>query len=301
MELESISISASYAVLFLILWLYGYEIMFRYVILLVAITGLCWSGIYFIPYGLILWRIYVGANVSTKRKLYIGQFTGGLECTSDDPSNTSAHWIVAMDNETDFLYTHAVGRVISGRGEKKPFKHVTEERLRHLYALTHVGYVTAKNTRAKMVEVVRLEPMKSGNSCQEFAVDIAFQMSGSRTYTLMKTMAILRLRTVIFYSLLTVSILLYLAQLHWLARVCNPIVLGNLFAALELSSIGILNTRVQHGILPVLKAYLGYPKAADFLQLVLLSLMMCILYYKIGLVESALIGFILMLIISMKA
>ena len=121
MDLVIPSISISFFILFLTLWCYGYEIMYRCIVLLISIVGLKWPLVYFIPYGLVFWRIYVGANVNTKKKLYIGQYTG-RPFASDDPSNASTHWIVAMDDENGgYLYTDAVGRVISGEGEKKSF------------------------------------------------------------------------------------------------------------------------------------------------------------------------------------
>ena len=68
-----------------------------------------------------------------------------------------------------------------------------------------------------MVEVVDMLPMISGNSCQEFAVDIALHMSSSRIFTLMETMATFHVRTVVFYIRITVSTVTYLTQLHWMA------------------------------------------------------------------------------------
>ncbi len=296
------SISASLVILFLTLWAYGYEIMFRYLVLLVAILGLKWPILFLLPYGFVSWRIYVGANVSTKKKLYIGQYTTGRSLQSDDPSNASTHWIVAMDDENDhFLYTDAVGRVISGEGEKKKFRKKPSEWLKSRYTLNHVGYVTRKKTEQQMDEVVELEPMKSGNTCQEYAVDIAFQLSSSRTYTFMKIMAIPRARNVIFLTVFCLSIVLFIAQVHWIANILNAVVVCNLYVAMELSRIGFLNTNIQTGYMPVIRAYLNYPRRKDFLQLFLLSLMMLVLYVKVGLVESAFIGFVLMMIITMNS
>lgn len=220
---------------------------------IIAVLGLCWPPAYFLPYALVLWRVFVGANVITQSKMYIGQLIqGGVE--SQDPSNASTHWVVAVvEREADYLYTHAVGEVISGKGIKKPFKQVDSAVLKASYALTHIGYVTKKNTRQKMVEVVDLEQM----------VDIAFQLSSSRTFTFMKTMVMLRVRTVMFYSAVSVSVISYVTQLHWMANLINAIVIANVFASIELSRIGVLNTRVQEGYLPVIRAYLNYPKTSS--------------------------------------
>ena len=152
-----------------------------------------------------------------------------------------------------------------------------------------------------MVEVVDGEPMVSGNSCQEFAVDIAFQLSSSRTFTFMKTMAMLRVRTVLFYTVLCFSIIVYVTQLHWIANIANAIVICNVFVSIELSRIGIHNTGVQHGYMPVIRAYLSYPKPKNFIQLLLTSLVTLLLYYRLGLVESALVGFVILILISIKA
>lgn len=298
--LEKVSISFSFLLLFLTLQHYKYEIMYRTLVAVIAFLGMCWPPIYFIPYALILWRVFVGANVITENKMFIGRLSHGMD-ESYDPSNASTHWVVAIERDTDYLYTHAVGEVLSGKGEKKPFKQIDSKKLNNSYILTHVGYVTRKNTRQKMVEIVDLEPMKSGNSCQEFAVDIAFQLSSSRTFTFMKTMAMLRVRTVAFYTVLCLSVIVYIVQLHWIANVVNALIICNIFVSIELSRIGIHNTGVQQGYLPVIRAYLKYPKPRNFIQLLLTSLVVFVLYYRIGLVESALIGFVILIIITIKA
>jgi hypothetical protein len=298
--LEQLSISTSYFLLFLTLQCYGYEIMYRYFVAGIAVLGFCWPPAYYLPYILVLWRVFVGANVITQSKMYIGQRVEG-PTESQDPSNASTHWIVAIEQESHYLYTHAVGGVISGQGIKKPFKRIDPAKLKGFYSLTHVGYVTKRNTQQKMVEVINLEPMRSGNSCQEFAVDIAFQLSSSRTYTFMKTMTIWRVRTVVFYAVVSLSVISYVTRLHWAANIINHIVITNLFASIELSRIGVLNTRVQEGYLPVIRAYLNYPKPKNFIQLLLTSLVWLVLYYRIGLVESGLVGFAILIIISINA
>lgn len=54
--------------------------------------------------------------------------------------------MVAIDRGRDYLYTHAVGEVVFGKGTKKPFTQIEAEKLKLSYTLTHVGYVTRKNT-----------------------------------------------------------------------------------------------------------------------------------------------------------
>ncbi len=117
----------------------------------------------------------------------------------------------------------------------------------------------------------------------------------------MKTMAMLRVRTVVFYSLICFSIAAYIAQLHWIANAVNAIVICNVFVSTELSRIGIHNTGVQHGYMPVLRAYVNYPKPRNFIQLLLASFVIILLYYRLGLVESALVGFVILILISIKA
>ena len=299
--LEQVSITASLLLLFLTLQCYKYEIMYRTLVAIIAFLGLLWPPVYLIPYGLILWRVFVGANVVTENKMYIGRRKYATT-ESYDPSNASTHWVVVIERgEQDYIYTHAVGEVILGKGERRPFEKIDCIKLNSRYDLTHVGYVTRKNTRQKMVEVVELEPMKSGNSCQEFAVDIAFQLSGSRTFTFMKTMTMFRIRTVIFYTFLCVSVIAYLAKLHWLANIVNAVVICNVFVSIELSRIGIHNTGVQQGYMPVIRAYLNYPKPRNFFQLFLTSIVVLVLYYRLGLMESALIGFVILIIISIQS
>ncbi len=179
--LEKVTISLSFLLLFLTLQHYKYEVMYRTLVAVIAFLGLCWPPAYFIPYGLILWRVFVGANVVTESKMFIGRHIQG-KVESDDPSNASTHWVVAIEQGgNSYVYTHAVGQVISGKGKKKPFKRIEGETLKKSYFLTHVGYVTRKNTQQKMVEVVDLEPMTSGNSCQEFAVAL---LSNSQAHVL---------------------------------------------------------------------------------------------------------------------
>lgn len=298
--LEQLCISASFIFLFITLHHYKYEIMYRYLVLTIAFLGLLHPLIYFIPYALILWRVFVGANVITQKKMFIGRHVQS-RAESNDPSNASTHWVVAIEQDNSYLYTHAVGEVLSGKGKKKHFRRIGREKLNTSYILTHVGYVTRKNTEQKMVEVVDLEPMTSGNTCQEFAVDISFQLSSSRTFTFMKTMAMLRVRTVVFYIVLSVSVVAYVTRLHWAANILNAIVICNVFVSIELSRIGIHNSGVQQGYLPVIRAYLNYPKPKNFIQLLLTSLVVLVLYYRMGLVESALIGFVILIIISIKA
>lgn len=276
----SLAFSLSYLCLFVVLTLYKYEVMFRTGVLLVAMCGPLYPLIFFLPYFFIAWRIFVGLNVSTDRKLFIGRHKGhtGNKSTEQEDmdkadfsgSTTLNHWVVVIQVGTRYLYTHAVGAVVSGKGEKKPFKPIPEDKLNETYHLNHVGFVTNKQRETKLREVVDFEPMVSGNSCQEYAIDIAFQLSGSRTYTFVKTMALPRFRNTLFYSTIVVSTAFTLLGYPY-ARLLNPLILTNLFAAWELSRIGIHN-QPQGAYLPVIRAYIRYPTRGNFLLLIVISI-----------------------------
>ena len=292
---DSIAVSVSFILLFCVLTLYKYEILYRTMVLLVAIAGLLLPFIFYLPYFFILWRIYVGLNVSTEQMLFIGRLKDAIMDDSNTSNATLSHWVVAVQQESRFLYTHAVGEVVSGRGEKKPFKEIKEDALKSKYVLTHVGYVTRRGYSTKMREVVLLEPMKSGNSCQEFAVDIAFQLSSSRTFTFMKIMTLPRFRNMVFYTLISLSVILQTLNIT-LAKILNIAVITNVFVAIELSRIGIHN-QPQKAILPVLRAYRDYPTRWNFLQLFLVSVLVFILYHRVGFMETLFTGFVILVIV----
>jgi hypothetical protein len=114
-------------------------------------------------------------------------------------STTLNHWAVVIHDGDRYFYTQAVGDVVSGKGKKIPFREMEEAQL-NKYRLNPVGFVTQKQRETKTRELVDAKPMVSGNGCQEYAVDIAFQLSSSRTYTFVKIMALPRMRNTIFYS-----------------------------------------------------------------------------------------------------
>ncbi len=287
-----IAISLSYFCLFAVLVLYKYEVLFRTALLVVVILGPWCPLMYGIPYFLVLWRVFVGLNVSTEQMLFIGRTFEQME--ESDVSSTMNHWIVVVQKGSKFLYTHAVGQVVSGRGEKKPFRQIDESILKRKYCLVPVGYVTRKDRERKMEVFVDQEPMQSGNTCQEFAVDIAFQLSSSRTYTFMKMMTILRIRTMIFYTAAAVSLLLYFFDFP-MAKLFNVAVVINVFTAIELARIGVHN-RPQKALLPVLRAYYNYPTNRNFFQLILISVLFVVLYVRLGLLETMFVGIIISII-----
>ena len=301
----SIAFSLSYICLFIVLTLYKYEVMFRTGVLLVAVIGPLFPIVYGLPYILIVWRVFVGLNVATDQKLFIGRHISNSNNNSTEQndmdkadfsgSTTLNHWVVAIQDGTRYIYTHAVGAVVSGKGEKKPFRIIPENKLHERYRLNHVGFVTRKQRERKLTEVVEFEPMVSGNSCQEYAVDIAFQLSSSRTYTFVKTMALPRMRNTVFY--IAVILLTALTVIGYsYARLLNPIILTNLFAAWELSRIGIHN-QSQGAYLPVICAYIRYPTKGNFLVLLLILVSLVYLYQRLGIEECIVVASVLFVII----
>ena len=300
-----LAFSVSYFCLFVVRTLYNYEVMFRTGILLVAILGPLYPLLYGLPYFFILWRVFVGLNVATDQKLFIGRHTGnsGKKLTEQDDMNkadfsgstTFNHWVVVIQDGSRFFYTHAVGAVVSGKGKKKPFKEIDEKELHKKYSLNHIGFVTRKKRETKLNEVVDFEPMVSGNSCQEYAVDIAFQISGSRTYTFVKIMALPRFRNTLFHGAVLLSTILTVLDYPY-ARVFNPLVLTNVFATWELSRIGIHN-EPQGAYLPVIRAYLRYPTKWNFVMLISIFALMFYLYHCSGIDNCVVVTSVLFMIV----
>ena len=280
-----VAVSMSYMALFFVLTSFNYEVLFRIGVILVAFTGLVFPLLFWLPYIIIVWRIHVGLNVKTDQRLYIARCIEQTDMDKADfcGSTTLNHWaVVIKDSRGRYFYTHAVGKVVSGEGEKKPFKEMKEYKLAK-YRLDHVGYVTQKQREMKTRELVDAEPMVSGNSCQEYAVDIAFQLSSSRTYTFAKIMALPRMRNTVFYIAVALSIAFAVFG-HPYARVLNPLFLTNLFAAWELSRIGIHNQAQKVSweyIISVLRAYFIYPRKVDFCFLLFICLGFAHLYQQL--------------------
>ena len=60
----------------------------------------------------------------------------------------------------------------------------------------------------------RMSQMASGYSCQEYAVDIAFQISSSRTYTFIKCFTLFRWRSILYVFLAGFSSAVFLVQTY---------------------------------------------------------------------------------------
>ena len=177
----------------------------------------------------------------------------------------------------------AVGEVVSGKGIKKSRKMVKKD-MEEKYEVTCVGWVTRKDRERHKSSVIDSEPMASGYSCQEYALDIAFQLSCSRTYTFMKSMGLLRVRTFVYYLLLMLSVMLYIASEYLHLQVVilvpispsffNPVIVTNCFVASEAFRLGYTNLRQEDGWLQGLKdrveVFWGYINSRDKVKLVLL-------------------------------
>lgn len=305
----SVAISLSYICLFVVLTLYKYEVMFRYGVFLVAICGPFCQLIYGLPYILIVWRFFVGSNVSTDQELYIGRLKentanklteqNDIDKADFSGSTTLSHWVVVIKDGDSYYYTHAVGAVTFGKGRKIPFRNILKNKLYELYSLNHVGFVTRRRREEKLREIVDNEPMVSGNSCQEYAVDIAFQISSSRTYTFVKILTLPRLRNTIFYIALIASIVFRYSGYTY-ARLLSPLIITNLFAAWELSRIGIHN-KAQGGYMPVIRAYIQYPTKGNFLVLLLFSVCLVYLYFRLGMEDCIFVSVALILVALIAA
>ena len=244
----------------------------------------------------------MGRRIQTDSRLFIGERRRDSNLEHDDEtdssSNSLSHWIAAIEvpsqnrveeipqagEECGYLMAHAVDEVISGRGKKINFRRKTKPDLENNYLLHHVGWVTRKQRERHMAEVVDNEPMVSGYSCQEFAVDIAFQISCSRTYTYIKSITLVRLRTMIYYAIVFCSALVYLLHecfglsiivlVEINPELFNPATVTNLFLVTEVYRLGYTNLRKEKdwmtGLKDRLKVYFGYLHFVDKLKLVLL-------------------------------
>jgi len=189
-----LTISLSFGSLGAVLLYRKFDVYYGSVCLLTAAFGIKYPILFIFPYFFVAWRVFVGRSIRTDAKLLIGQqrFSNGeaaplwdsalLQPKHSEESGTSssslAHWIVAVEDSNDkYRVTQAVGAVVSGKGIKKPYRDRPQEEVEQQYMLHHVGWVTRKARKEHMEEVREMERMESGNSCQEYAVDLAFQLS----------------------------------------------------------------------------------------------------------------------------
>lgn len=278
-----------------------------------CVLGCLFPSVLILPYFLIVWRVLIGRHIQTDSPLFVGEHRSNSLSEEDEQDslssspNSLSHWIVAVKVPTNscwyvngkenpgdsgrshgesYLVAHAVAEVISGRGIKLKFRQMSKTNVEKKYQLHHVGWVTRKQREYQMSQVVDNEPMASGYSCQEFAVDIAFQISSSRTYTYIKTITLMRLRAMIYYSLTIFSAVVYLLHecfdqpvivfIPLNPGIFNPATVTNLFIATEAYRIGCTNVRQENlrdwkkGISDRLNVYFNTLPTVDKFKLLLL-------------------------------
>ena len=294
-----LTLSLSFGGLGAVLLYRKFDVYYGNACLLTAAFGFIYPGLFIVPYFFVVWRVFVGRSIRTDAKLLIGQRRRGAVpfrnsaflqqeqlFESQTSSNSLAHWIVALDEGNDkYCITHAVGEVVSGKGKKMPYEDKQKEEVEQRYVLHHVGWVTRKARKEHMEEVRKMERMESGNSCQEYAVDLAFQLSCSRTYTFMKSVTLLRWRTAIYFILFVVfsfhilankPVVLFIAINPY---IFNPFVIINIFVAMEANRLGYTNLREEkqwwEGLKDRLKVYFRVISYADMIKLCV-TLLLCV-------------------------
>ena len=276
--------SLSFGILGGVLWWRRFDRYFAGMCVIIAAVGCWFPAVLITPFFLVFWRILIGRNIQTDSKLLIGQRRLHNESHETDSSQTTSHWIVAIcpSSEAECQVIDAVGEVVSGKGIKK-FRTMPMKDMEEKYEVTCVGWVTRKDRERHRRSVIDNEPMASGYSCQEYALDIAFQLSCSRTYTFMRSMGLLRVRTFVYYLLLTLSVILYIASEYLHLQVVilvpispsffNPVIVTNCFVASEAFRLGYTNLRQEDGWLQGLKdrveVFWGYINNRDKVKLVL--------------------------------
>ena len=159
--------------------------------------------------------------------------------------------------------------------------------------------MTKKKREKKLIEVVDFEPMVSGNSCQEYTVDIAFQIPGSRTYIFMKTMALPRFCNTLFHVAILILpslqclVILMLEDLTRLLR----LILTNLFATCS-GSCHALESTMNHRahIYQWFKQTFDTPTRWNFLMLISIFVLMSYLYHRSGINNCIVVTIILFMI-----
>ncbi|XP_065920973.1 uncharacterized protein [Dysidea avara] len=304
----NIWLSSSFGFLGVVLLYRRFDWFYSWLCLIIGTIGCYFPMVLIFPYFLIVWRVVVGRYIHTNSQLFIGERRGDSkpkvyeeeDDETDSFSNSLSHWIVAIkipaeadsleepteENHEDsgYLMAHAVDEVISGRGKKINFRKKATPELEKDYVLHHVGWVTRKQRERHIAEVVDNEPMVSGYSCQEFAVDIAFQISCSRTYTYIKSITLVRLRTMVYYTLVLCSALVFLLKecfdqpitviVEVNPQLFNPATITNLFIATEVYRLGYTNLRQEKdwksGLIDRLNVYFNIIPFVDKLKLALL-------------------------------
>ena len=250
----------------------GFDIFLSTALVLISLLGYYFPFILVLIYVELYWRVLAGSRITTDCTIYIGRlyrkpkyrkqaanYTDNKSCETlnDNSVILTAHWIVALDEGQDhFKVTHAVGNVLAGNGLKRPYKKKAKKEIHSKYRLYHVGWAMKQNRNEHMELVRDRQPIKfSGNTCQEYAIDIAFQLSCARTYTMVKSLFVPSLRTFIFLCLLIFSLLVEIMNVTLdtpviiivpiRTDVVNPITVINIYVALESYRFGYTNEPVK--------------------------------------------------------
>lgn len=288
MDLFALSTSISLCLLGAILLVRKFDYYYGILCFVIAPLGYFYMpSLLVAPYYFVVWRMLIGRHMQTNANLFVGQIR---EQTTPTSSDTTSHWIVAFmcENSASYYVAHAVGAVISGRGKPLPFEPKPKTEIEQKYSLHHVGWVTRKERDTHMQKVQSNEPMASGYSCQEFAVDIAFQISSSRTYTFIKCFTLVRWRTVLYLVLAGFSVAMFLVQTY--TDINEPVVIiipinfeffnfvmfTNLFVATEAYRLGYTNVRKEKSFIGGFKdryrVFFKVPSYMDMFKLLLLFL-----------------------------
>ena len=296
----------SYFLVGVVQWWRGFGHYLPLLWIIAGALGYFFPFVQSLPFFVMFWMLLARSNEDKDMALYIGQLKTknndyGLSEGLSDESNTIAHWIVALDEDEDedhFNVAHAVGAVSLGKGKKLPFKSQEKHEVDSKYYRRHVGWVSRRNLSENMQLVTDKEPMKSGYTCQEYAVDIAFQLSSSRTYTYIKMLLLPRVRNFVCWSLIILSLINYIAVEIWHTQpliiivplstnVFNPITVFNMFTALECYRLGFTNNLLAEVItsrqgyrdcLTTLNANFYFVNSGDFLKFLVVALYLVIFH-----------------------
>ena len=315
--------SLSFLLVGIVHWWRGFDRYLSVLLVIVGIFGILFPFILVFPFFIIFWRVLAGRHVDTDCRLYIGQHRrmANYQDVLSADSNTMAHWIVVTDpGNSNYEVMHAVddqGPVSSGGG-KKLYSITGKGKIDSKYHLHHVGWVTKRSRATHMKLVTDNEPMQSGYTCQEYAFDIAFQLSSSRTYTYIKSFFLPRARNFVGLCLLILSLAINIATEVWHTQVIiivpvntdlfNPITVLNMFIVLESYRLGFTNnlsTRIERktsyqGLKDRLNVYFHYIKSEDRLKLLGFAVYLAIFHMYVGNIMFTLSLALLCILIAKK-
>ena len=186
-------------------WIYGC------VYLAVATFGSFYPIAFIIPYLLIGWRLLqrpVVTAAEQKSTIYFPLFIGKRRGYG---SSQELDWIVAVElppkkgqEHANYLVTKATSKVISGDCQQVTKSKADLEDMK--FELNHVGWI---NHMLDMSSVIQHGLAGSEHSCKELAINLAIRISSSKAYTYIKSMAFLRLNTMVYYA-----VMIFIGQMY---------------------------------------------------------------------------------------